>query len=460
MTPRQVEAQVWAPDTLDVEVAALGATQGEIPFWLHANTHGRVDPETAGALTRLRARRTFALTDRASITLGVETVGRASGDETLHLVEGFGRVRYGFLQLRAGRKKDPVGFTAGDLSSGSLATSTNAIPFPEVVLSTTGYTDVPFTRGYVEFDARFGHGWMTGDRYVTDAFLHHKTLYGRLGGALPVNVYGGLVHNAMWGGTSRDPEVGTLPTSLDDYVRTVFARGAGEGAPEPDQVYVQGNHLGIWDFGLSVALERLAVRVYRHMPFEDGDNLEFKSPQDGLLGVELTDRRDDRWLDRIVYEHLYTKWQNGPVAPGRFERGGAGGQDNYYNNFAYKDGWTNFGRTVGSPLLTPGARGIDNNRVVGHHLGLAGHLGPIDYRALASYTRNYGTYAEREGAQDRGVSYRFSPPLEQMSVLVETQMTWPTQPRLDVQAAVAVDVGDLYDDGVGLRLGVVYRPAL
>lgn len=454
------EASPWTPDTLEAEVSALGATQGTLPFWLHANRYGRVDAASAGALGRVWARRTLAL-GRASLTLGVEAVGRVSENETAHLTEAFVRGRYAFLQLHAGRVHDRVGTTASALSSGSLARSANATPFPEVVLSTTGYTRVPFTRGFVDVRARYGHAWMTGDRFVRDAYLHHKTLYLRVGGSLPVRAYAGLVHNVMWGGTSSDPEIGRLPQGLDDYVRTVFALSGSVDAPKQDRVFVQGNHLGIWDFGVEVTLDAHRFRLYRHTPYEDNDNLHLKSIEDGLQGIAWSDRRASRWLDRVAYEFLYTKWQSGPVAPG-FQRGGPGGQDNYYNNGLYRSGWTGFGRTVGAPLLTPreDGPGVANNRVVGHHLGLAGHAGPVDYRALATYTRNAGTYADRERAADAGRDYRFEPPREQVSVLLETRWTWPTQPRLTMVAAAAVDAGTLYDDGVGARLGLVYRPTL
>jgi hypothetical protein len=327
---------------------------------------------------------------------------------------------------------------------------------------TDGYTAVPLTQQWVEFKGRYADGLLPDDRFAEGGYLHQKTFYLRVGTPLPVQIYGGLVHDAMWGGTA--PDVGRLPQSLNDYVRTVVALTGAEDAPEGEQIYIQGDHFGVIDVGLSAEVGPLRARAYRHFVYEDRDNLKFKAPQDGLFGLALADARTDRVVDRLVYEHLYTKWQNGPVGPNlRNPRGGAGGRDDYYNHYIYESGWTLYGRTAGSPLLTPfdgggGEEGIANNRVVGHHLGVAGHLGALDYRALATYTRNYGTYDDRERALEETGSYRFQPPLEQVSLLVGARRPWPGAPEFEIDVALGVDIGALHGDAVGGQVGLVYRP--
>ena len=388
-------------------------------------------------------------------------MGRASAHETVFFPTLYGAARYGFLQLRVGRKAETIGTVAEGLTSGSLGQSRNATPIPKVVLSTDGYTAVPFTEQWVEFKGRYADGLLPDGRYVEDVYLHQKTFYLRAGSPSPVQIYGGLVHNAMWGGTA--PDVGRIPQSLNDYARTIVALSGTEDAPRSSRIYIQGNHLGIIDAGLSAELGAFRMQAYRHFIYEDRDNLKFKSPQDGLLGIGWADTREDRWVDRVVYEHLYTKWQNGPIGPQPSNpRGGYGGRDDYYNHGTYESGWTLYGRTAGSPLLTPfpsgsGGIGIANNRVVGHHLGIAGHMSMVDYRVLATYTRNYGTYDDREYALEEQGTYRFQPPLEQVSVLLDAQMPWPNRPALTLHAALGVDVGQMYTDSVGAQLRLVYR---
>lgn len=451
------------PNHADVELGAVGSTGAGVPFWLHANRDGLVDPASANGFVRSRLERTGASDERWGFGYGVEILGRASAHETIFLPTLYAQARYGFLTLRAGRNAETIGTVADDgLTSGSLGTSRNATPIPKIVLATDGYTPVPWTERWVEFKGRYADGLLPDDRFVEGAYLHQKTLYLRAGRPSPAQVYGGLVHNAMWGGTSQNSSHGDLPQAFVDYARTVVALSGRESAPRGEQIYIQGDHFGIIDLGLSVELRSFEATAYRHFIYEDRDNLKFKSPQDGLFGLELTDTRSARWLDRIVYEHLYTKWQNGPIGPDPDNpRGGPGGRDDYYTHYIYKDGWTLYGRTAGSPLITPfpqedGRPGIENNRVVGHHLGLAGHAGPVEYRVLATYTRNYGRY----DIEDRTVEgeYRFEPPLEQVSVLVEAQWRWPGAPSFELRGGVGVDRGELYEDAVGLRLGVLYFP--
>ena len=457
----RVQAQAWNPaqsGSVEVETGATAATGGSIPFWLHTNTWGLVDPASSAGWVRARVANEIEPGGRWGIAYGVEAVGRASAAETGYLSELYAEGRYGFLRLRVGRKQEVIGSPAGPLTTGSIGRSSNATPIPKIVVATDGYTAVPFTSRWLEFRGRYAHGWLPEDRVTEGAYLHQKTLYLRAGTPSPVQVRAGLIHNAMWGGTS--PEFGRLPASFDEYVRTVVALNGSEDAPPGEEAYIQGNHLGAIDIGLSAQIGPLGVDAYRQFIYEDRDNLKLKSPQDGLFGVVLTDERSGRRIDRLVYEHLYTKWQNGPVGPDGTERGGAGGQDNYYNHYIYDSGWTLYGRTAGSPLLSPrpDGAGIANNRVVGHHLGVAGHAGPVAYRVLATYSRNYGTYRDEDIAQEAGRDYRFNPPLEQTSFLVGARLPWPTDERFEVQAALAWDAGELHEDGVGARVGLTYHP--
>jgi hypothetical protein len=458
-TPAYAPSPTYGPTHAEVETGASATTGAAPPFWLHANTDGLVDPTSSGGWVRGAVRRALDSDGRWSYGYGLEGVARLSDRETAYLSEAYVEARYGFLRARVGRKPDVIGEVAHDLTSGSLGTSRNATPIPKIVLATDGYTGVPFTGRWMEFKGQYTHGWMSDDRVTTGAYLHQKTLYLRVGTPSPVQVHAGLVHNAMWGGTT--PVFGRLPQSFEDYARTVVALNGSEDAPPGEEAYIQGNHLGVIDVGLSAEVGTFELQAYRQFIYEDRDNLKLKSPQDGLLGVAVVDEREERWMDRLVYEYLYTKWQNGPFGPSGTERGGAGGQDNYYNHYIYESGWTLYGRTAGSPLLTPfsdGRPGIANNRVVAHHLGVAGHAGPVRYRVMATYSRNYGTYGDEDAAQRRGEEYRFNPRLDQASVLVGARMPWPSDDRFVIRASVGVDAGELYDDAVGVRLGLVYRP--
>ncbi len=444
------------------EVSVTAATADALPFWLHANQSGLIEQEGAGALMRLQAARHYRPERRWDIGGGIDLAVRGSRHSTAFFNELYVQARFAFLQLRAGRKVEQIGTVDAGLSTGSLATSTNATPLPKIVLETLGYTPVPFTRGYAEFKGSYAHGWFGDERYAGNPYLHHKTLYVRLGGPLGVNVYGGIVHDAFWGGST--PRLGKLPASFEDYLRTVFGMSGSERAPGGEQIYVQGNHLGIYDVGLRLRRHGYELLGYRHFIFDDKDGLKLKNPGDGLLGLSLRLPGADRPLARVTYEYLYTKRQSGPepVGPGR---DGPGGQDNYYSHYIYRSGWTYYGRTIGSPMLVPLPDNqiivhdrIENNRVVAHHLGLAGRPWPgMRYRFLFTYSRNYGTYTERDRAAAAGIPYRYAGGLRQYSILLETQTRLPGRVPLTLLAAAGWDLGEMYEDTAGVRLGLRYR---
>ncbi|PSQ87047.1 MAG: hypothetical protein BRD43_06610 [Bacteroidetes bacterium QS_4_64_154] len=212
-------------DRVEVEVGATTTSRATMPFWLHANTDGIVDPASPGGVLRGRVAR--SLRGRAEQTwafgYGAEVVGRVSSRETLFLSALYAEARYGILRGRVGRKPETIGTVADSLASGSMGTSRNATPIPKILLRTDGYVDVPFTNEWLEFKGRFEHGWVQ-DRFVDGAFLHQKTLYLRSGDRSPVQVYGGLVHKAMWGGP--------IPTSETFPSRSVNLHGSFVQAQE------------------------------------------------------------------------------------------------------------------------------------------------------------------------------------------------------------------------------------
>lgn len=425
------------------EIGMAAATAGEQPFWLHANRHGRIDQTAANTYGRLSAQYTAAPLPRLTVQAGGEMVGRIAPEATVYFSEAYVRADYSFVRLQAGRTYDVQGRVDSRLSTGSFGVSRNAIPVPMVTLATAGYQPVPFTRGWLSVDASWSHGWLRDDRYVENPYLHQKTAHLRVGQPEGVRAYGGLIHNAMWAGTSPDEDIGRLPRSFDDYVRTVFAQSGGEEAPRGDQINVQGNSLGIWEVGLIVPLGRFRLHGYLHHPFEDRSGLRWRNEQDGLIGVSVMRNDGPHPFQRMVYEFAHTKYQSGPVHPP--------GQDAYYEHFTYRSGWTHHGRTIGTPLIVPFREagqppGIRNNRLVGHHLGVAGQVATTRYRFLLTYTRNYGTY-------DRA----FDDVRQQYATMLEVYRPIPGTSNLSVRAALGADRGTLYEDNVGISIGVLYH---
>ncbi|PSQ96394.1 MAG: hypothetical protein BRD55_06935 [Bacteroidetes bacterium SW_9_63_38] len=424
------------------EIATTVASTAGQPFWLRANEHGRIDAESANGYARIGA---TGRTDTSRVweaRAGLDLLGRWSASETAHFSELFAQLRYRFAQLRVGRRHSPIGpVKGGGLSTGSLIQSRNATPLPIVSLGTAGYIGVPHTNGFAEVKGHYAHGWFSNDRFVDNVYLHRKAAYLRLGKGRVVSATMGLVHNAQWGGMS--PRSGKLPQEMEAYWNAVFAVSASEeDAPEGEQTNVLGNHVGIFDLGSTVRLGDAKVSAYHQHLFEDGSSYEWKNFPDGLYGLRWTGFQSPS-IGAIQYEFLHTKDQSGPVHPP--------GEDNYYNNFVYRSGWSSSGTLLGSPLflLDPSQaeeEAVISNRIVSHHLGVRGVVSSaLRYRLLGTWRRHFGTFDNP-----------FPEPRTRMSFLLELTAVPFRTSAVEVSGAVAVDTGEAMNDRVGLRLGVTY----
>lgn len=121
--------------------------------------------------------------------------------------------------------------------------------------------------------------------------------------------------------------------------------------------------------------------------------------KDWLLGAELR-LKDATWLNNIVLEYMYTKYQGGPLYHDHTSAisDHISGRDNYYNHSLFT-GWQHWGMVMGNPLyMSPlynddGTIRVRNNRFVAWHLGLSGDPSEqLHYRVLATWQRGYGTY--------------------------------------------------------------------
>ena len=440
--------------TLFIESGLIAATGDSLPLWLHANRLGTVDQTGANAYLQFSGTLQGRLHGNWRWEAGARVVGRRAPHATLFLPELYAGVSGRLVRLWVGRRAYEIGETAGRLSMGSLDTGLNATPLPKVVVETPGFLPVPWTRGHLEIRGYLAHGWFDDPRHTRGTYLHQKFLYGRLN-LHGWQLYGGLVHDAQWGGTS--PIYGPQPDGIDDWWRVFWGMGGAPDAPPADQIYYQGNHLGIWDVGLKGQIGTVGLHIYRHFLFNDKDGLKLKNPGDGLLGVALT--FENLPVAQLVYEYLYSKRQSGPIPPGP-GRGGPGGQDNYYNHWLYRSGWTYYDRTISNPLFFPypdrqivGVNHIANNRIVAHHVGLAGTLpGAVGYTFMVTYSRNYGTYQARDLARRNGESYFYEHGPRQWSWYVA--LARPLTPQLALQLALALDRGAVYPCSTGLELAL------
>ncbi|MGD8414517.1 MAG: capsule assembly Wzi family protein [Candidatus Latescibacterota bacterium] len=455
----EATAQLPANVSYRFRLATAAGSAGSLPFWLHANQYGVVDPSSANTIAEASVYTPFNTGRSFSLSYGIDAVGRVSDNSSTYLNAVYLKLKYDWLQLNGGRYKERLDAYGGDLSSGSYIWSGNTRPMYKVCLFTNDYVPVPFTNGFFSLRGSFGHGWFGNNRYIKDAYLHEKSLFGRFGGeGRRVNVFAGLMHFVMWGGYSD--ETGALPTTLSDFWAVILGEGAATEAPAGEKENRLGNHLGVWELGGSVDFGDFNLMLHKSTPFDDQSGLHFHNFEDGLYGVKVGKKDGGGVVDGVLWEVLYTKNQSGESAP--HDTTGAGiGMDNYFNNYVYRDGWTYGGRILGTPLFSfdplRTINTIYNNRVLAYHFGVGGTLFSTRYVAYYTYSQNYGTYPDLVDAQATGTDYRFDPPLKQHAWMLRLERPVSVGNRvLFLDATVAGDAGEMRPDGVGAMVGIKY----
>ncbi|MDF9801081.1 hypothetical protein OKW21_006344 [Catalinimonas alkaloidigena] len=462
-----------------------------LPHYLASNRFGIFDLQDSRA-TLLRAA-TFTeqqLFKKGGFSLGLDAIYKASYQSSpvssVFLQQAYGAFQYDFLKLTIGKKERTVGTHAEDLSSGSLAISQNASPLPQILLEVPEYTNVPFTKSFLQFKGSFAHGWFKDERFISKPFLHEKTFYLRFGGNKKFNVYTGLVHFVLWGG--EHPTEGKIPASFRDFLRVIAAKSA-EGVPATnnnivgEQLNALGDNLGIYDIGASLSLRALDFEAYYQVPYEDWSGSRIWKNKDRLLGLVIKNKSESLYLTKINYEYINTLYQSGPgltdARPNDFDNFGYsyGGRDNYYNNYLYRTGWTHKGHILGTPLFFTNQRAqtyikdfsdpdegkfdfnIVNNRIIAHHIGLKGRVIPqLEYKLLMTTTLNYGTYGGLNGGiQEWGsrtnpdLTYEFVPPLRQHYMLLES--VFKINDKLKTSITYTMEAGEL-SKNMGVMFGI------
>lgn len=464
------------PISFSVEIGGAVATGPNTPFWLRANRFGTVPLTSPFGFVRVKSAGTLGHKPerKLHIDYGLEVVGNLTPGTTYQparqvlLSEGYGRLRLGRFELVGGRRKQIIGLVDTLLTSGSYSNAGNAIPIPQVRLGTIGFVPVPLTKNVLAFYTFYSHGWFGNGDSVRGSYLHQKVFFLRIGKpAWPVRVYGGLVHNVQWGGQATRPRSGIvasgkLPSTLKDYWYVVTAQQP-DAIQTPDYTEVDGlnrfgNHLGSWDGALEVEGSRSLWMVYQQHPFEDKSGVLWINSPDALYGLSWRSKTDGLRLgrsvriSRVTVEYLDTRQESDRAWIRNLPYDG---NDDYFNNGQYADGWTYRYRNIGSPFLTPRTettvvrygpdntyqKAIVNNRVQVFHVGILSTLFEhITVRGLLSFSKNYGRYGVIE-QPGRGIW--------QTSALLELAKPVPWLGGTTLNLALAADKGVLLADGLG-----------
>ena len=461
------------------EVGQYISSGGQTPFWLRTNQHGIVpltSPNTtfrAGASIDYDSLR-LALR-RISLGAGLQVVGNSALSVLNNQVivpEAYVKARYGVFELYAGRRREVVGLLDSALSSGSYVWSGNALPVPKIQLEVRDYAPIGFTKGWLALKGSYAHGWL-GGQYVQHTLLHSKSFYGRLGKpGHRFHLYGGINHQVIWGGYSKEL-VGSglvtspyLPSGPRDYFSLITGlRSVNTGVIDQtlytdfDLTNRVGNHLGSVDIAFEYTGKTHSFYLYRQNPYETGALFYGVSLADGLNGLRIRSNNSKAIVRQVLIEFLNTANQGGPefVIDDPKRRG----KVNYFNHSQFRDGWAYRAQTLGTPFINPalGPNGeapyggfTNNNRIQVVHLGVAGSLpldgislfnGPVTYETKLSYSRNLGTYR---------IPYQTA--RHQFSGIATVAVPLSVLGGLQVTGSLALDGGTLYPSAVGAYIGI------
>jgi hypothetical protein len=443
--PSHIYSQISAPD-IDLYAGASAGIGDNKPYWNISNQQGRYSLDPFGGLLGVTIESADSSDSYISFDYGIELYGRLDQNSELLLQRAYAEIKIPFLVFWAGMKEEIIGNQDSTLSLGSTVWSTNARPMPKLVLATPGYVDIPFTKGYVEINGSLSHGWFEKDRYVKNVYLHQKHLHLRFGGDYFINGSLGLIHFAQWAGSSPDPRFGELPSDCDAYKRVFFAQKGDSAIVNINEaINTLGNHLGSWNYRIDLKAEHFIFSLYYQTIFEDNSGKSEPFNRDGILGVSFASKDPNKIVNRVVFEYLNTTYQSGSTHD-LSDSIKLTGNDNYFNNYIYRSGWTYNGMTLGTPLITSpifnedGSDQILNNRVLAFHLGLQGKLGKINYRSFFTYSINKGTY-----------NTPIDPSKNQFSWYLETLFPSIWQ-GIDMNVMLAADIGQLYGNNLGVNL--------
>ena len=484
---------------LNYQIEMQGTVSADrTPLWQNANKHGLSSLEkTNGYLRGSLSRSIEEDADRKwGLGYAIDLVAPYHYTSNVIIQQAFVEARWMKAMLTVGSKEWQQELKNDTLSSGNQTLGINARPVPQVRLGIDYFT-IPYTNGWLHMKGHVAYGKMTDDnwqhdftqklsKYTDDLMYHSKAGYLKIGNDevfCPWSLTMGLEMAAFYGGTAYRPSGDGMEVLHGEKgVKGMWHSliPGGDEVGEETYLNVAGDHLGSWLMRLDYDADSWRIGFYADKYFEDhsamlqldydgygtGEEWTVKKDRrfliydfkDMMLGMELN-LRDGRWLQNLVFEYLYSKYQSGPIyhdhSAGISDH--IGGDDNFYNHYIY-NGWQHWGQVMGNPLYRSpiynddGKIEVKDNRFRAFHLGFDGEIvNRLNYRVLGTFQEGFGTYSKPYTRKRR-----------QGSFLTELICT-PGGRWLEgwtVRGSYAMDFGSILGNNWGFQLTLTKRGLL
>lgn len=420
----QSEWDVTEGLNLSVEASGTASSGDNAPLWLSSNKQGLVSPYGNSAYERVSLTRNLSADSLRNWHLGygLDLQLCQNAQSSLFIHQAYAELEWMKARVTLGAKERSCDLKNNELTSGGLSQGINARPIPEALLN-IDYFSIPYTNHWWKWKGRIGFGMTTDGawqedwvddkqtmKYTSNTLYHEKALYWKLGreevfpltyeiGLQMFNIFGGTAYNVQGRGTNGLATI-EQPSNLNAFWHAFMPVGSDDVTDGVNK-NAAGNTLGSYNMRLQYKNSDWAVGAYFERFFEDHSMLTVQyGIYDHLIGIDAKLPQND-FVSHLLVEHISTKDQSGPVYHDGTNNlpDAIAGRDNYYHHNIYS-GWQHWGMAIGNPLLTSPVYNSDNeltfknNRIQAWHFGLDGDpTHEIHWRALATFTRNWGTYA-------------------------------------------------------------------
>ncbi|MBB3187192.1 capsule assembly Wzi family protein [Microbacter margulisiae] len=460
--------------TYNTEFSTNVGSGGYAPFWLITNKDGIPDMQPNSAYLRAGIFQKSDTVKRFSYQYGVDLVKTTHTSAILFPEQFYVNLQYHHVALHIGSQIRNDGLQNRLLSScgGGTLWSGNARPLPEVAFVIPDFITVFHRMPWLKAKAEISYGWLVDNGYQlqpahtqnefvsVNGFLHRKMVALQFKGKSPWSFTALGEVDVEFGGNQITYANGQIVSNfhnaadLKHFLMVMIPFKGDKSAPGVDQAWFYGNYVGDWQGRLTYDMgNKGQLHAYLDNYFEDSSGLWKLNGLDGLWGIEY-DAVGKKLISGVVVEYYQSTNQSGPIMfrPADYNyktnlKYWTYGDDNYYNHSFYI-GWSNYGRAIGSPIVTSpiynqdGNLTFEDNRVRAYHIGLMGYLSnDWSDRLLATYREGFGT-----------MSTPFINPQQGFSGMLEVNYTPHQLKGFSVSAAAAFDRGALTGNNWGCNL--------